>query len=222
MNRILSFVKLDYAALKPYIKSIYMFVVIVVFMGLVNDSISLMFTMVMVGLPMILTYPFAISEKNNLDTLYSTLSLDRKDVVVGRYAFVLINEIIAILVLVIVAIIKSNFKPLDMSSEELVLYVCILSMFFSFIVSFQYPILFKLGYSKAKLYTYIPMMIIFFLIGLFPSIVQRLNLNIDLEAVGHMIFTNLVPISLLTFSLGIIFLVLSALISMKIYEKKDI
>ncbi len=148
MNKMTSFIKLDFAALKPYNKSLYIYALIVIFVGATNDSLNLIFSMVIVGLPMILSYPFAISEKNSLDTLYSTLSLERKDVVVGRYAFVFVIEMIAIAVLLITSIIKLNFNPLDMTFDEIFIYLSILSMVFSIIISFQYPVFLNLGIQK--------------------------------------------------------------------------
>lgn len=222
MNKMTSFIRLDFAALKPYNKSLYMYALIVIFIGATNDSLNLIFAMVMVGLPIILSYPFAISEKNSLDTLYSTLSLERRDVVLGRYIFVFIIEMIAIAMLLILSIIKSNFIPLDITFKEIFLYLSILSMMFSIIISFQYPVFFKFGYTKGKLYTYIPLLLIFLFIGVLPSIVARLNININWEAINQMFAENLVLMFMLPILIGVISLLISCMVSVKIYERKDI
>ncbi|WP_213818257.1 ABC-2 transporter permease [Garciella nitratireducens] len=222
MNKILSFVRLDFAALKPYSKSLYMYAMIVIFVGVTNDSLNVVFAMVMVGLPMILSYPFAISEKNSLDTLYSTLSLGRRDVVIGRYVFVFVIEMIAIAALLILAVIKSNFSPLDMTIEETFLYLSVLSMMFSIIISFQYPVFFKFGYTKAKLYTYIPLLLTFLIIGVLPTIMTRLNIKINWQAINQILMKNSMLTVLLPILIGVISLLISCMVSMKIYERKDI
>ena len=222
MNKTISFVRLDFAAIKPYIKTLYLFVIIAIFTGIIDSSLDMTFTMVMIGLPMILSYPFAISEKNSLDTLYSTLSLNRKDVVLGRYAFAFIIEIVAIMILLALAFIKSNFSTMDMSFNELFIYISFLSMIFSIIIAFQYPIFFKFGYAKAKLFSYIPLLLLFLLLGVIPTIAMKLNVNINWDKLNSIFIENTRLMFYLPLLIGLASLFISYMVSAKIYMKKDI
>ncbi len=222
MNKMLSFVRLDLKTLKPYTKSFYMFAIIVIFIGVTNNSLSMVYSMVMIGLPTILSYPFAISEKNSLDTLYSTLSLDRKEVVVGRYIFVFLTAMTAIMVLLILVIVKSNSANLEMSLEENLVLLSLLTMIFSIIISFQFPIFFKLGYAKAKLYTYFPLLLLLLIVGVIPYLVKRLNVDIDWQGVARIFIENTVLMLVLPILIGIASLSVSCMISVKIYKAKDI
>ncbi len=222
MNKMASFTRLEFATLKPYNKSLFMYILILILVGTTNDSLSFTFGMVMIGLPMILSYPFAISEKNNLNILYSTLSLERKEVVTGKYLFVLIIEIIAMAMLLILSIIKSNFVPLDMTFEEICLYLSVFSMISSVFISCQYPMFFKFGYTKARIYTYIPLILIFFLVSFLPSIVERLDINFNWQVINHVFAENINLMILLPIIIGITSLIFSCMISIRIYERKDI
>ena len=92
MNKLTAFIKLDFFTIKPYFtfKSILIYAVIAVFLSITSINI---FSAVGFGLmmgTMFIGYPFAIGEKSNMDALYATLSVNRKTVVIGRYAFTLI------------------------------------------------------------------------------------------------------------------------------------
>jgi ABC-2 type transport system permease protein len=222
MNNIIPFVKLDFNSIKPYSRSIYVFALIVVFIGITNESAAMTFTMLMVGMPMILSFPFAISEKNHLDILYSTISLNRKDVVIGRYAFVFVSELIAIVALIAFAAAKSKYTESDMVLSEALIYLSFLSLLFSIIIAFQYPLFFKLGYTKAKLYTYIPVILLFFFVGLLPSILAKVSITINWNAIYQAFMEDLAIMVIFPLLAGIIILLISCRISIKIYENKDI
>lgn len=222
MNKTISFVSLDFKSLKPYKKVLYSYIAMVIFLGVANDSLSALFFMVMFGVMAILSYPFVISEKNNLDILYSTLSLERKNIVIGRYIFPLIIETTAVVLLLLFANIKSNFAPIDMTTNEMLINLSFSAMFLSVIISFQYPAFFKMGYTKARLFNYVPLLLVFVFLGILQLLVDKLNIDINWIGINQFFEGHLTLMIVLSIIIGIISLVISCMISIKIYDKKDI
>ena len=54
MNKMASFTRLEFATLKPYNKSLFMYILILILVGTTNDSLSFTFSMVMILLPIII------------------------------------------------------------------------------------------------------------------------------------------------------------------------
>mgnify|MGYP001221493692 CR=1 FL=1 len=222
MNKNISFIKLDFATIKPYKRSLYFYVLIMLLVGFTSKSFNVIFSMIIAGFPIILSYPFAISEKNGLDTLYSTLSLDRKDVVIGRYSFVVFIKLIAMALLTIFASVNFNWNSNSLTIGEASLYISLLFLILSLLISFQYPLFFKYGYTKAKIYTYIPLFLLFFCLGILPSILMKLGVYINWNKLSIILDNNKTSFSILFILIGFVFLLISCLISIKIYQKKDI
>lgn len=113
---------------------------------------------------MFLSHPFAIGEKNNLDALYTTLSLDRKTVVAGRYFFLLVLNMcafLAVFALTAITMFVKGEAPLgEILSEMLAVATVVVAM--SFVVqALQLPLYFKLGYEKGKIVSLIPLFVMF-------------------------------------------------------------
>ena len=154
--------------------------------------------------------------------MYSTLSLERKNVVIGRYIFPLLIETMVIVLLLIFVNIKSNFVPVGMTIDEILIYLSLSFMFVSLIISFQYPLFFKMGYTKARLFTYVPLLLVFVFLGILQLLVDKLNIDINWIAINQFIKGNLILMIVLSVLIGIVSLVISCMISIKIYGRKDL
>ncbi len=102
------------------------------------------------------TFPFVLSEKANLDILYTTLGLKRRTVVRGRYLFALLIDLAGGVIgfafaLAVVAILGKPVQPL-----LALVSVGLMLLIFSLVQAIQFPIIFKMGYSKARFLMYIP------------------------------------------------------------------
>lgn len=221
MNKTMSFVRLDFYALKPYKRSLLILILIGLGMGAALRSLAVLSSIFMVGQVLVMAYPFAIGEKNGTDTLYATLSLRRGSVVKGRYTFVVLIELIGILVILLASAVFSAFFSVDMAMQELLASVCLLSFIASLTVAFQYPLYFKLGYAKAKAFTYIPLMLISAAIGVLPSLAEEMP-NVDIDALlnfasGHPLLLYAAPVLS-----GWALLAVSCAISYRVYGKRDL
>jgi hypothetical protein len=221
MNKTLSFVKLDFLALKPYRRSLFYLVGLGLVLGVALKSVSTLSSMFMVGLLLVMSYPFAIAEKNSTDKLYSTLSLKRKDVVIGRYVFVMLAVLAGMLIVLCESVLISALFSLDMAINELLFTLCVLGFVISATASIQYPLFFKLGYTKAKVFTYLPLILVAVLIGILPSISETLP---DFD--WNTFFTSLSIKPLLMYGAPVVvslaLLAVSCAISCGLYEKRDL
>ncbi|WNY26682.1 ABC-2 transporter permease [Methanolapillus ohkumae] len=216
MKRIGAFARLDFYTIKPYLKSFYLMIVILVLFFLFLRSVSILAAMAMVSLVTISSYPFTIGEKNNMDILYSTLSLKRKDVVIGRYVFMLFIEIAGMSLIFLLSLVMQYFFKTTYEMMEVFITLCILLAISLSVAAIQYPIYFKIGYTKAKFMAMLPLFMIFGLIIISPFFIQ------NMETVIEMADSNIMLIGGIAVLLGFVFLAISCWVSCKLYQKRDL
>lgn len=223
MNKMLSFVRLDYITVKPYLtlKNLLIFLVVALIMITSSGSSVSAIAMLMVYATLYVSYPFAVGEKNGIDALYVTLSIKRSTVVLGRYVFALIVDVFAGLLafsfsFVVLTVMQKEFNVLESGVVMLVMF-----LLYIIIQATQLPIYFKLGYAKAKLLAYMPF------VGLFVITLAVTNLLKDsfslpqiMSFFGWFAANPLVAVLLgLLILVGII--VISYRTSLRFYNKRD-
>lgn len=221
MNKVLSCAGLDFKLVKPYTKSVLFLLALGIFMGFMFKSSETLSSYIMVMIMLVMSYPFAVIDKNRLDILYGTLSISRKAIVIGRYVFVLIFIAACTLLSFGCSVILSAIVKEEIVLSQLLLLTCVLFAAVSLVVALQYPIYFKLGYAKAKIVAMIPLFIIFSLIILIPTIAKLANLNFFLTGMFESLAQHAVILSISALLVGLIFLGISCYVSYKLYEKKD-
>jgi hypothetical protein len=100
-----------------------------------------------------------VGEKSNMDALYATLSVNRNTVVAGRYLFALAFNLCAILfsfAFAVTGILVSGTFGLGMGVGAMLLTGTVLAGIFIAIQAIQLPFFFKMGYTKAKFFSFIP------------------------------------------------------------------
>ena len=162
MNKAVSFMRLDLITVKPYltVKNLCIFGGVAVFMLIVNNSAAGAIGLLMAFAALYASYPFAIGEKNNIDVLYTTLSIKRNTVVLGRYLFALTLDILAGLFTFALSVIVLTIAQKGIDIIETLSTIPILFLAFSIIQAVQLPIYFKLNYTKAKFIAYIPFVVL--------------------------------------------------------------
>lgn len=167
MTKLMAAVHLDYVTVKPYftVKNLLIYAAMALFLTAMSASISSGLGVGLMIATLFVSYPFALSEKNNLDALYTTLSVDPKTVVRGRYIFTLLLNIGAVLFALLLAWAGMFFARMTglsagNSGEEAVVSVLVLSALFILIQAIQLPVYFKLGYAKAKVLSILPFAIL--------------------------------------------------------------
>jgi ABC-type transport system involved in multi-copper enzyme maturation permease subunit len=179
MSRIKTFIGLDFMAMKPFLKFWHFFVyfVLLEYMTVLGSMAVIAISCAMAFAVLITAYPFAIGEKTNMDALYPTLSVNRKSVVQGRYLFAVACDVAILLFTFICIVIGKCIRLLWKGnadiSEFFGLTIAIVITFF-IIQLIQLPIYFKIGYTKAKLFTTISFgMFTYFCVAVFSKIDQN-------------------------------------------------
>lgn len=158
MNNAISFIRLDFITIKPYltIKNFIIFIVVAFIMINSSGTSASAIGILMMYSTLYVTYPFAVGEKNGIDGLYTTLSIKRNTVVLGRYLFAFTISIFSgifayISTYIILTILQKNFNAWESFITTIIMFLV-----YSTLQAIQLPIFFKLGYTKAKFLAYLP------------------------------------------------------------------
>jgi hypothetical protein len=223
MNRALSFVRLDFLTVKPYLtlKNMLIFVGVALIVIVGNNSVGGAIGILMALASLYASYPFAVGEKSGMDVLYATLSIPRKTVVLGRYLFALTLDVSVGLLAFGFSVIARVAVRKDFDMIRELLTVIILFLFFSIVQAIQLPIYFKLGYTKAKLLAYLPFVALPLAVLAASSLLRDV---FSIEAAAGLIewFTaNLPATALLGGAVWLGMMAVSCKTSLSLYGKRD-
>ena len=224
MIKALSFVRLDLLTVKPYLTKKNMFILILIPLVMMSSTRNYVVGIIMVLMifaAMYTDYPFASCERYNLDVLYSTLSIKRNTVVLGRYLF---NAALIILI-GIYSFVASHIIFFivgeSINISELMIVIPVLLIAFSFIRAVQLPIYFKLSYSKAKFYAKLPILILPMAFLIFPAFFSSI-LSSGFTVYIQYWYSNNLPIAVLLSCaawFGLVYI--SYRISVSFYRKRE-
>jgi len=222
MNRTIHFAKLDYLTIKPYMtfKNLIIIVIVMIFFGY-SSGPAMPIGMLMMYSTIYASYPFAVGDKNGIDTLYATLPITRKSIVTGRYIFTISLNLITGLASFALSYLMATIFKKEFIMVEILGTLLLCFAIFTIFEFVQLPIFFKLGYAKAKFLAYLPLlafsgivMAVFTMIG--KETIVPLTLNI-INWIGQ----NLLLAILIALTIWFILLLTSIMISDKCYNKRE-
>lgn len=162
MSKLNAFVRLDFKTVKPYLtfKNLLIFAAITVFLSAVNGTVEMSLGIGFMFGTLFISYPFAVGEKSNMDALYTTLSVHRKTVILGRYLFVFLFNLCCLafsFVFATFGVLGAKAAGLSQNSggNSLPL-IFAFSGIMILVQAIQLPIYFKLGYTRAKFLSVVP------------------------------------------------------------------
>ncbi len=213
----------DLLTLKSYRKTLLLFSVVYILVGIVNENNLYMLPII---LPLIFFMAsistFSYDEQAKWDKFGLTLPTDRKEIVKSKYYFYIVLNILSIIISTILIYIVKTLLYNNIDFKELLM-VIISSTFTIYIVGLiQIPIIYKYGVEKGRLQLFILFFIITLLIGSGALLVKNI---IDLDVLSSQIlklfdnFKLFIPIILII--LYYIFYKISYKISYNIYLKKE-
>ena len=209
-------IKLDLISIKPYFtfKNLLIFSGIAIFYVFITKSPNIILTMSMFFAMIFSAYLFLVGDNSGIDGIYRLFSIDSKNVVLARYILALIiyvlASIIGLIYYLIVSIIKSY--PIDM---EILINFGVNFLVFAIIISLQYPIYFKFGYTKAKTWTILPIIILGILGGAVGFLVK------DIGEVINFAYQNKELIIISAIILVILIIAITIKLSIKFYKQRD-
>lgn len=221
MSKVTAFVQLDLLTLQPYYQSVFAILGVGSIFGIVQRDAYAMAAICLVYALLLVAYPFTIGDKYALDTLYATLAIRRSTVVYGRYALVVFLFAAVALFTVTLTYGMASVLGFPFSWSTMTMLVASFFLFYALAAAVQLPIFFKLGYTKAKLITYVPLVLVPLVLYLFSAFtdftgLKGLSEQVSLWTTAHRGLTY----TLLVLA-GLLILASSARLSRRLYERRE-
>ena len=209
-------IKLDLISIKPYMifkNFAVMTFIAILYMYIMGSPVITISLAMLFGI-IFSSYPFLLGENSGIDGLYRIYGISSKEVVIARYIiaciiFVLVS-IFGFSYYLILALIKN--LPIGLDIIEM---IAINFVIFILMVSFQYPIYFKYGYTKAKTFALIPIFIIGgmgMVLGLFKE---------NLKGLYRFMFSHK-EVMMVAFGILVLFIItISIKLAINFYKKRD-
>ncbi|MCC0633446.1 ABC-2 transporter permease [Clostridioides sp. ZZV15-6388] len=213
MTDSIKFTKLDIFTMKSYFNMNLVLLPVIMLFSYMGSSTLTLYITCSWFVALMISNVFAIEEKNNLSRLYGTLSIKLRDIVLGRYIFILLNFVLTVFIITILSIVVLFFKSKSIDIQEIILGISTSFLVFSAIVGVQIPIFFKMGYLKARFWSLIPYIIVLTLV-LMTSLIDKISFVIDFIIYNQGIF------SILGLIASFIILVVSYKISFLLYKSR--
>lgn len=156
MSAVARVAQLDLRTVRPYRTQMLIMLVMAPLLGALWRQPTVVPVILVVMGSIVAAYPFAIGEKNDLDTLHGVLPVRRRSVVVGRYWFAVVLAALAgaagsVVGLGLAALVGEPYGW----PEAGYLMVAAFAVF-AVLVAFQFPVYFALGYTRARLMSFLP------------------------------------------------------------------
>lgn len=204
----LGFVKKDLFLLRSNVKTALF--ILIVYIGLaVMGNIDISIIIPMLSLILFLS-TFSYDEYNNYLAYSSSLPGGRKNYVMGKYVAILFITILLSIITVILMFILSYTSNINIISSLENMCGVVLGLFI--VIAVLFPLMFKYGAQKARMVLFV----IFGALYATISIIEKIKLNIFKSSflINYGLYIFIV--------ISILSLIISYLISLKIYNKKEL
>lgn len=223
MTKTLHVARLDFLTIRQYLspRNLLFFAIIIFVLSFFNQNSSIAIGIVMMYALLYSAYPFAIGEKTKTDLLYLSLPLQKRNLVYGRYLFTLfLNLSSAVIALLFTRVVSVLLQQEFILGETL---AATGSCFFLFTLMecIQLPFYFKLGYTKAKLFVFLPILVIPALIFFLFRLAQDFGLMASLTELGNQVAQNPLFFVFLALLFWVLAVSLSIFVSVQNYSKRE-
>lgn len=209
-------IKLDIISMKPFytLKNLIIILAIFIYISFINKSPMGLVSMTLFFAVVFSSNPFLLGENSGIDALYKIFSINSKKVVIARYILAglifIVVSLVGFSIYAIVSLIKNMPMGLDM-----LMVIGIDFVLYAIVISVQYPIYFKYGYAKARIFSFLPLFIIAaigMILGYFIN---------DFGPILNFVLENQRMIIVALFILVALFLIISIKLSIKFYKQRD-
>jgi len=162
MTQTLRVARLDFLTIRQYlgIRQLGFFLLLAFVLCYMNGTSSFSIGILMMYGLFYTAYPFAIGEKTKIDLLYASLPLQTRNLVFGRYLFALLINLGSGLIAFLFTFATALVLRQDFVLEETVAAIVGCFFLFTLVEAIQMPFYFKLGYTKAKLVVFLPLVVV--------------------------------------------------------------
>ena len=216
MSNIWKSVKLDFSLVRPYVKTICFTMMLPAVFVAINRSLLTGISFAMCFIAMTSGYTFSITEKNDMERLYGILPVRKSELVLGRYVYIIIMGLLALIFSLIVHPVVLRSLGETVSAFDIACAAVSGIFLFTLYTVFQLPGYYKYGSIKGRVFMYIP--VVGFLVTLF------LVTKIPTDDSGWLITVLSSPVLLVLLAVVfvVIMYVISILVSVKIVQGKEV
>ncbi len=175
MSSSMRITKLDFITMKSQFWAYLSLVAIIILSWVMGSSVLILCVSASLFVALFSHTIFELQEKNRLDRLYGSVSVTAKDVVLGRYVFVFLNFLLSLFAIIFMSFISTLFENGVFQISEVALGSSLSLLFFSIIAGVQMPMFFKMGYTKAKVWSLLPFIVATILIILSKPLLRSLS-----------------------------------------------
>jgi surface polysaccharide O-acyltransferase-like enzyme len=215
MSNILKSIKLDHDIMKSRYPMFVIAYILGIFLAVISKTPIFGALVVMVISAPLTGQYFSIYEKNNLEKLYGVLPLKKSEVVIGRYLYALCIVVINGIIAAIVATIISFLTNKGINSLESLTYLSGGFFYVCLMIAVIFPLYFKFPFSKVYVFSNLPFYLIFIITFAFT---RKTNVLQQTGPTAQYLTSHLIIIAAIGFSLGLILLALSCLLSCALLE----
>lgn len=216
MSNIWKVVKLDFSLIKKYFISMCFTVFVPIIIAVVNRSLISGISFAMCYIAMASGYTFYVVEKNSMERLYGILPISKSTLVIGRYAFTAIMELVVLGLSLIVQSVALSALGETISTEDIIVAVVIGIILFAIFTTFQLPGYYKFGYIKGKYLIFIPVA------GFLATLFFFSKFSIFESSAVYSVLNPPIHFILITAAVVAVMYILSMLVSIKILKNKEV
>lgn len=162
--------RLDLALVKPYGKVICFTLLLPIAFAAINRSLLTGVSFAMCFVAMTTAYPFAVEERSDMARLYGILPVKKRELVLGRYLFVLALGVLALAVSLVVQPVVLRSLGVPVEGRDLIWAAVGGGILFTLYTVFQLPGYYKFGSIKGRVFLYLPVAGFLFTLLLFPHL----------------------------------------------------
>jgi len=161
MTSALTATRLDLLCVRPYGRQMLFLLALAAGLGFAMEDPGAVVPMAVVYAVLMASYPFAVADRYDLETLYAVLPLSRSALVLGRYLFAVTlflgTVVVAAGLVLAVAEVRGDLP----TPSDLALLGAASFAVYALMVGVQYPMYTALGYMKARLVANLPFLVLF-------------------------------------------------------------
>lgn len=218
MSNIQNAVKLDFYIVKSTYRMAVLTYFISILFGFFTQPIIPIFLIMVFGV-FFGGMVFSVYEKNHLNQLYGILPLRKSDVVIGRYLYTFLFGIIQAILAGIISYVISRTTETVSDHFALAVTLSLSFIYFCFAIGIAFPIYFKLGFSRAYVFTMVPIYLIF--IGV-VFLSRKTNVLDHLKDILLYFSVHQALLLLSGIGIGLVLFTISGVISYSVYKKSEL
>ncbi len=209
----------DLLSLLRQMKSIIIIILGLIVISFINKDYSLIAFVVPFFLVMTIVTTFSYDEFNKFDSYCNTLPVSRKNIVMSKYALVLIGNVLSVLVGLLVSFIVYLIDP-SIKLEEFIAMIVGGVFGINLVISFLIPFFYKYGVQKGRIMFFA---LIILVVTIFTIIIKKVN---GINAFLNNVLNDLNSVSVVSFIMIIILFMLFLLyisyrVSYYVYKNKE-